>query len=1021
MASGRTLRAIVGAAVALLLVVGLYLIARPEEAGEASSPVVARGADPAPAPAELPPAPVGSARALDAGGDASPGAAPGPTSGAVPLAAAPVALADIGQSVTLSGRVVDESGAPVAGAEVIHIASPPVVKALGRKPIPFGPRLPWDDFVRTLTDEQGRFVVRTHELPRPAREARPPVQDGAYPSETEPVPSLVVLHPDFQAALHICRGYRAGDYDAGEIVLQPGCTVVGRLVDGRGTPVGGGTVRADELDEPDDARWNEWNVVKEALHTLSGDDGRFRLASLWPGELQCAVEAAGFVPVERKLTLLAGQTSDAGDIVLDPGGSIAGRVLDAQGAPVAGATVKGRTSEVDMSGMLQGALDTTAWELEMIVKSNNVIDSDTVSDATGAFELRALTGEKYTLLAGLAGYEPVKLPDVPVGTRDATLRLAPSAAVVVTVLDARTHEPVVGLAATGRRLTGEAQRGGIDHSTKLQILTGAEALAAATAGGADAGGAPSSAAGLVVARGLGSQRNTLTLSAAGYATLESELPAVPPSGRLLQTIELPREASISGRVVDSRGASVPGASIEVVESAPVTPPRSWDKPRTETADSAGRFRIGTLRAGEWKLTAVADGFAKADAVPVVVAAEQALDDVTLTLAAAARITGVLLAPRGAPISGGEIQARRTSVADTSVIQEQTAHGLSYHRDPMAPGRNYLGRSDERGRFVIDGLPAGTYEVTAGPGVQMNVELAAGQELELELRQRLPPSIRGRVTDADGPVSGAKVTCYVQTQPDAWNDDANAQTNAAGEYALQLKQVGECLLQAEQGDDRTALRKTTAAWDTPVLLDLAFGGERLSGIVVDAASGAPLEGATIRLFAGERLEKDGTSPRLGHLYTSSVRTAAQGRFETRRLEPGRYRLDVSKKNYAGVTREDVAVPPAPGAAELRFELAPGAILMGTVRAAGGGPLEGDWMVRMRVDPRADGEAASEKGMTLPAGGRYERHDLPGGHCVVKLLRFVKGTADGSDPWVVAAEQSCELVSGETKTVDLLVSP
>ncbi|HZJ71717.1 MAG TPA: carboxypeptidase regulatory-like domain-containing protein, partial [Planctomycetota bacterium] len=486
MASGRTLRAIVGAAAALLLVVAVYLVARPEDGGDASSPSVARAADPAPAPAELPAVPVGSARALDAGGDTSHLAAPGPTSGAVPLAAAPLALADIGQPVTLSGRVVDERGAPIAGAEVIHVASPAVIKALGRKKIPFGPDLPWDDFVRTRSDEQGRFALYTHELPRPEREARPPVQDGAYSPEKEPVPSLVVLHPDYQAALHVCHGYRAGDYDAGEIALQPGCKVVGRLADESGAAVAGGAVRADDLDEPDDARWNQWNVAKEALHTVSGDDGRFQLGSLWPGDMQCTIEAAGFVPLGRKLTLVAGQTVDAGDIVLDRGGAIAGRVLDAQGAPVAGATVKGRSSQVDLTGMLQGALDTTAWEFEMIVKSDDVIDTETVSDATGAFELTALAGEKYTLLAGLAGYEPVKLPEVPVGTRDATLTLVPSAAAVVTVLDAHTHEPVVGVSATGRRLTGEAPRGSIDHSTRLQVLTGQEALTAA-ATGSDAG------------------------------------------------------------------------------------------------------------------------------------------------------------------------------------------------------------------------------------------------------------------------------------------------------------------------------------------------------------------------------------------------------------------------------------------------------------------------------------------------------------------------------------------------------
>jgi hypothetical protein len=1016
MASGRTLRAIVGAAAALLVVAGLYLIARPEDAGDApSAPPVARATDPAPAPAELPAAPVGSARPIDAG-DASNGGEPGPTSGAVPLAAAPVALADIGQPVTLSGRVVDERGAAVAGAEVIHVASPAVVKALGRKPIPFGPHLPWDDFVRTLSDEQGRFALHTHELPRPEREVRPPIQDGAYVSQDDPVPRLVVLHPVFEAALHVCRGYRAGDYDAGEIALRPGCTLVGRLVDARGAAVAGGAVSASELGDLDDARWDEWNVVSEALATRSGEDGRFALGSLWPGDVQCTIEAAGFVPLDKRFPLLAGP-ANVGDIVLDRGGTIAGRVLDAQGAPVAGAVVKGRASQVDLA---QGATETAAWELEIIARGDNARDSEAVSGAAGEFELLALNQEKYTLLAGLAGYEPAKLSDVAVGTSDATLTLRPSATVVVSVLDARTREPVAGASATGRRMSGESNRSGIDHSTKLQILTGDDALAAAAVGAAE-GEAPRSAAGLIVATGLGSVRNTLTMSAPGYATLELELPAVAPSGRALQVVELPREASIAGRVVDARGAGIPGAAIEVVESQPVTPARAWDKPRTETADAEGRFRIGALRAGEWKLTASADGFARADAVAVAVAAEQALDDVTLKLAAAARITGVLLASSGAPLPGGQVQARRTSVPASGPIVEVTAHGTSSRRDPSAPGRDYVASSDERGRFAIDGLPAGSYEVTAGPGAQSSVELAAGGVVELELRQRQSPTIRGRVTDADGPVAGASVTCHLRTDVDTWNENGRATTNPDGEYQIQLAQIGECVLVAEQGDERAPPRRATATWDTPVLLDLAFGGESLRGRVLDAATSAPLDGATIRFSNPAQCERDGLSPRLAHFYSSSTRSGDQGRFETRRVEPGRYTLEVSKKGYAAETREGVEVPRPAGAPELSFELVPGAIVNGTVRAAGGGVLEGEWMVQLRVDPRADGGPPYDRRMTLPPDRRFERRDLPAGRCLVKALRFAKGTADGSDPWTVVAEQGCELVSGETTTVDLVIAP
>ncbi|HZL99761.1 MAG TPA: carboxypeptidase-like regulatory domain-containing protein, partial [Planctomycetota bacterium] len=343
----------------------------------------------------------------------------------------------------LTGRVVDERGAPVAGAELIHVPSPAAVEALGRKSIPFGPALPWADFARTRSGEDGRFVLETNELPRPAEVARPPVPDGVWAVPTEPVPRLAVLHPGFEAALHVCRGYREGDLDAGDITLTTGCTLVGRLVDERGAPVPGAAVHASIHEmSPDESRDVEWGAVCEILATSSGDDGRFALGSLWPGEIKCSLAAAGFVPQDRGFECTAGETTDAGDIVLERGSTISGLVLDAQGRPVAGATVKARSSDVDLTG---GAADAVAWEFLVIVRANDVEDVETRTDAQGAFELPTLNLETYTVLAGLEGYEPAKLAEVPVGARDAVLTLLPSATAVVTVVDARSGQPVAGV------------------------------------------------------------------------------------------------------------------------------------------------------------------------------------------------------------------------------------------------------------------------------------------------------------------------------------------------------------------------------------------------------------------------------------------------------------------------------------------------------------------------------------------------------------------------------------------------
>ena len=1014
----------VGGAAALLLVGGLYLLVRPQED---ESPETRAGPLPAAAavaPAQvLPPAPAAAAQPIADAGEAPRGA----THAAAPASAAlPRSLADFGRPVTLSGRIVDGRGSPVGSAEVIHVASPALVKQLDRKPIPFGPRLPWPDFLRTRSDESGRFVLKTFELPRPPDEPRPPVADGAWAPHVQPVPALAVLHPDFAAALHTCSDYREGDLDVGDIALTAGCTLAGRLVDERGAPIAGGEVGVSHMEiGSDDVPYDQWEVVDEILICRSEEDGRFALGSLWPGTIMFTIEAAGYVPQEQRFECRFGQVTDAGAIVLARGSSISGVVLDGQGRPLEGATVKARPSAMDLT---QGATDTAAWEFSIIVRANAALDVEARSDARGAFELGTLDAEQpYTLLAGLEGHEVVKQADVPVGTRDVVLNLLPSAAVLVTVVDARTGEPVTGASATGRRLAGGSPMTAMDRSARLDVLAGDAALAAAApliaSGAAADAKPPASGAGLLLARGLGPQRNTLTVSAEGFATTTIDLPPASAEEPVRHELALAREASISGTVVGADGRPVASASIEVASSQPLLAPLGGAKPRVETADGAGRFRIGALTAGGWRLTATAPGYARGEPQLVDVAAEQAVE-VELTLVPGARISGIVLAPDGRPKPDCGVTALHASAPADEPIIEVTAQGTSYRQNPNARKRNYTAQSDAAGRFAIEALPAGRFEVTATPGAKAEVELPPGGQSEVVLQLRRPPTIRGRVTDADGPLAGAAVEASLQSRPGSWTDAGHTVTSAAGEYELVLSEAGDCILRAELDDERAPPRRVMAEWDVPQVLDLAFGTARAAGQVVAAGSGDPIAGAYVKLIDRSGQERDGLGPNLGHFYTSTVKTGADGRFEARRLQPGRYKIEVSRKGWAPVVRVPVELP-APGADDgLLFELAPGAKLGGTVRPAGGGALPVTEL-KVSIGGVAGGEAF-ERFATLEPDGRFTRGDLPAGPALVRLLRVAAGTAatgtaaQVTDAWAVVEERSCVLEPGATTTVDFVLA-
>ncbi|HZM00888.1 MAG TPA: hypothetical protein VFD43_11615, partial [Planctomycetota bacterium] len=109
-------------------------------------------------------------------------------------------------------------------------------------------------------------------------------------------------------------------------------------------------------------------------------------------------------------------------------------------------------------------------------------------------------------------------------------------------------------------------------------------------------------------------------------------------------------------------------------------------------------------------------------------------------------------------------------------------------------------------------------------------------------------------------------------------------------------------------------------------------------------------------------------------------------------------------------------------ELRFELQPGAAVVGEVRTAGAGATLQGLRVLVRVeDSDSGGATAYSRSAEVRPDGRFEVRNLPAGQAALRLLRFTSGTAAGADPWAVVTEKSCALVAGETATVEFTVGP
>jgi hypothetical protein len=332
---------------------------------------------------------------------------------------------------------------------------------------------------------------------------------------------------------------------------------------------------------------------------------------------------------------------------------------------------------------------------------------------------------------------------------------------------------------------------------------------------------------------------------------------------------------------------------------------------TTRSGEDGSFSLRSLEPVPQDVKAARDGFATTwlrDATP----GKQA---VTLVLRRGASISGRALAPGGSPVGGAELELR----------QPVGARGKGPHAGAMmefAPDllgeRTRRGLTGDDGRFRLEGIEAGTYELVARAEgfpvekreVRIDREPVDLGDLELEPAASIAGIVLG---PAGAPLEGARVRARPPASPgeDVREAEmevlAEAVSGTGGRFLLTGLSGGRFdVLASADGGKRGALREAETGGQ-PVVIRLEEG-IAISGICVDAA-GEPVGGASVRIDGAE---------------TEAV-TAADGSFDwigvpRQGFSRGGIRLRARHPEYQSISKRVTEEPEA--MVELRFSAASG---------------------------------------------------------------------------------------------------
>ncbi|KML32346.1 carboxypeptidase regulatory-like domain-containing protein [Rossellomorea marisflavi] len=685
------------------------------------------------------------------------------------------------------------------------------------------------------------------------------------------------------------------------LLPNPG-TISGNVIDANGNPVTGNNIQITVV--------NEDSVVIVTL--IANSDGTYQIPQLPPGTYFITASAPGFASSTASAIVASGQTIQATNVLTpNPVAVTATVLIVGSSTPIVGSQVEVKTSnniviatgttdasgEVTFTALPAGTLFFTAdavgfgtdsktvfagpgdvLTVELFLRDDpgqvvgivtnlatgapianaaisltdvtGVNVSTAISDSSGSYTFSGVTPGTYLVTANATNFGP-EISGVTVAPNvvsNISFALQPNPGIIQgTVRDSVTNLPISNATITVRQFSG-------DGPVVTTTLTDANGFFQTTQ--------------------LSPRTYVIVSGKEGYGTASVSADV---NSNQVTTVELfltPNPGAVQGTIIN-------GTTLQPVGDTLV---RVINNQGTIIAvistDSNGFYYAGGLPPGDYTVVAVNPLF------QVGMVETMIQPGVTNTV-------NIVLQGNPATLSGLVFDAVDGSPLPGTVIEVRMA------------GTNVLIRrvvTDGNGRYIISGLPEGTFDVVAQlQNYKINtntVFLSTGESEILNIPlSPFPATITGTVLDAGTllPISGALVTLVIL------NTDiqvASTLSGTDGRYTLGNIPEGSYTLIFSAEGYATDIQAVTLEENQTVTVDASLNANpsTLTGSVTAQGTGDSIQGALVRVFTETGV------------FVTSTLTDANGFYELPGIAEGTYSVIYSANGFGTVIRT-ITLPPA----------------------------------------------------------------------------------------------------------------